>query len=416
MTIYSHIFYPKKSKNHSKGPVPIYLRITVNGKRAEVSIKKMVDFSKWNNKGSRMKGSNEEAKKFNAYLSTLASKLNAAYLEMIAEEIPITAENLKNRFSGVQENNHSLLTIVGYHNDEIKAMIGNGYTTGTLLKYNTTKNHLADFIKWKYRTCDIPLSQLKYQFMADFEFYLKSEAKIGQNTTSKYIKNTKKIIKECFQKGWVKTNPFEFYKTKTFTTNPTFLFDYELKAIQDKVFKIDRLAKIRDLFLFSCYTGLAFIDVFNLTANNISIGIDGNKWIFTNRQKNDEFSPIPLLPQALEILNRYKDDPEVINRGKLLPIPTHQKVNEYLKEIATACEINKNLTFHVARHTFATTVTLSNGVPIESVQKMLGHAKIQTTQHYARVLDQKLSNDMQTLRSKLSSPIKETSNQSELAG
>ena len=416
MTIYSHIFYPKKRQNRDKGPVPIYLRITVKGKRSEVSIKKLVDFGKWNHNGSRMNGSNQDVKKFNAYLSTLASKLNDAYLELIAEEIPVTAENLKNRFAGVESHKLSFLTIVGYHNNEIKAMIGNGYTTGTLLKYNTTKNHLADFIKWKYKISDIPLSQLKYQFMADFEFYLKSEAMIGQNTTSKYIKNTKKIIKECFQKGWLKTNPFEFYKTKTFTTNPTFLFDYELTAIQNKVFKTDRLSKIRDLFLFSCYTGLAFIDVFNLTSNNISIGIDGTKWIFTHRQKNDEFSPIPLLPQALEILNRYKDDPEVINRGKLLPIPTHQKVNEYLKDIATACEINKNLTFHVARHTFATTVTLSNGVPLESVQKMLGHAKIQTTQHYARVLNQKLSNDMQTLRSKLSSPIAEISNKSEVAG
>ncbi len=398
---FSHIFYPKKPKGYTKGLLPIYLRITVRGKRAEISIKKMVDPAKWNPTGSKMKGSTEEVKKFNAHLNVLSSKLIEIHQELMAAGTQVTAELMKNRYLGVDEKKFSLLQIVQYHNNNIKALIGNGYSKGTLLKYNTTEKHLAEFIKWKYKISDISVSQLKYEFLSDFEFYLKSQNGIGQNTTAKYIKNTKKMIQECVQKGWLKTNPFAFYHTKTLPTEPTFLFDYELAAIQNLILKTRRLEKIRDIFVFSCYTGLAFIDVFNLTPNNISIGIDGEKWIFTHRQKNNQASPVPLLPQALEILNKYKEDPEVINSGKLLPLSTNQKINEYLKEIAELAGINKNLTYHVARHTFATTVTLSNGVPIESVQKMLGHAKIQTTQHYARVINQKLSNDMQNLRSKL---------------
>jgi site-specific recombinase XerD len=171
----------------------------------------------------------------------------------------------------------------------------------------------------------------------------------------------------------------------------------ELHSIQEKKFTIERLEHVRDLFIFSCYTGLAYIDIYNLTANNISIGIDGEKWIFTQRQKTETASRIPLLQPALDILNKYANHPAAASKKKLLPVPSNQKMNAYLKEIAAVCGINKELTFH-ARHTFAKTVTLTNGVPIESISKMLGHTKIQTTQIYAKILDKKVSKDMQALR------------------
>ena len=179
------------------------------------------------------------------------------------------------------------------------------------------------------------------------------------------------------------------------------MVEEELEVMANKEIKFERLALVRDIFLFSCYTGLAYIDVKQLSSLNINIGIDGFKWIFTNRQKTDTKSNIPLLPMAEEIIAKYKDHPQCINQGKLLPILSNQKMNAYLKELADMCGIQKELTFHIARHTFATSVTLTNGVPIESVSKMLGHKNLRTTQHYAKILDKKVSEDMQILRLKL---------------
>ncbi|MBK8088894.1 MAG: integrase catalytic domain-containing protein [Chitinophagaceae bacterium] len=214
------------------------------------------------------------------------------------------------------------------------------------------------------------------------------------------------------QKNWLQKHPFLGYKLKTKQTERPYLSETELKNLEAKEFTIERLAHVRDMFVFSCYTGLAFIDVSNLTKDSITIGIDGERWIYTSRQKTKTASRIPLLPPALAIIEKYKANPQACNKMKLLPIPSNQKVNAYLKEIADLCEIKKQLTFHIARHTFATTVALTNGVPIESVSKMLGHKKLQTTQHYAKILDKKVSADMQPLRDK----FKSTSVVKELTG
>ena len=197
-------------------------------------------------------------------------------------------------------------------------------------------------------------------------------------------------------------NPFVNYKAKVKEVERAYLVQEEIQAIVDKEFATERLNQVKDIFLYSCFTGLAYIDVKQLTRSNIGLGIDGGKWIFTNRQKTDTRSNISLLPIAEEILDKYKQHPQCLNEGKLLPVLSNQKMNSYLKEIADLCEINKELTFHIARHTFATTVTLTNGVPIESVSKMLGHKNLRTTQHYAKILDRKVSDDMKMLRSKLS--------------
>ena len=196
-------------------------------------------------------------------------------------------------------------------------------------------------------------------------------------------------------------NPFVNYKAKVKEVERAYLVQEEIQAIVDKEFATERLNQVKDIFLFSCFTGLAYIDVKQLTRSNIGLGIDGGKWIFTNRQKTDTRSNISLLPIAEEILDKYKQHPQCLNEGKLLPVLSNQKMNSYLKEIADLCEINKELTFHIARHTFATTVTLTNGVPIESVSKMLGHKNLRTTQHYAKILDRKVSDDMKVLRTKI---------------
>ncbi|MBC7525152.1 MAG: integrase catalytic domain-containing protein, partial [Flavobacterium sp.] len=211
-----------------------------------------------------------------------------------------------------------------------------------------------------------------------------------------------KVIKICLDNDWITKNPFSNYKAKLNEVEREFLSELEINNLINKDFSIQRLALVRDIFVFSCFTGLAYIDVKNLTLNHINIGIDGNKWIFTHRQKTETPSKIPLLPIPEMLIEKYKSHPQCVNQNKLLPILTNQRMNSYLKEIAAACGINKELTFHIARHTFATTVTLSNGVPIETVSKMLGHKNIQTTQHYAKVLEKKVSEDMKILRDKFS--------------
>ena len=200
--------------------------------------------------------------------------------------------------------------------------------------------------------------------------------------------------------NWIDRNPFSNYKAKVREVERVYLSEEEIQNIINKDFKTDRLSLVRDIFLFSCFTGLAYIDVKNLTKSHISLGIDGEKWIFTHRQKTETASKIPMLPITQMIIDKYEDHPECCNQNKLLPILSNQKMNAYLKEIAGVCEIEKELTFHIARHTFATTVTLTNGVPIESVSKMLGHKNLRTTQQYAKVLDKRVSEDMMILRDK----------------
>jgi site-specific recombinase XerD len=389
------------SKNRLKnGKAPIYARITINGKRVEISTQREISPLEWDARSQIVTGRAKEAKQLNSDLAVIKTKLLSCHSKLIARGANVTAESLKNEYTGVIEKPRMLLQIVRQHNDDIKKLIGKDYAIATWVKYNTTQKHLTDFLKWKYNLSDINILDLGFEFITDFEFFLKAERDIDTNTNAKYIKNLKKIIHECVAKDWLPKDPFMAYKVKMKKTEREFLTELELQAIHEKEFTIGRLGQIKDIFLFSCYTGLAYIDVFNLTAYNVALGIDGEKWVFTHRQKTETPSRIPLLPQALAILEKYKNHPVTMNSQKLLPVPTNQKTNAYLKEIADCCGIFKKLTFHIARHTFATTVTLTNGVPMESVSKMLGHKKLQTTQHYAKILDEKVSTDMQNLKRK----------------
>ena len=217
----------------------------------------------------------------------------------------------------------------------------------------------------------------------------------------KYLANFKKVVLICFKNGWIVKDPFANFKITTQEVQREILTELELKEIANKYFNTDRLNHVKDIFVFSCYTGLAYADVKKLKRSEIIVGVDGEKWIFTKRQKTDTASRIPILPMVATLIEKYKDDPQCINKDRVLPVLSNQKMNAYLKEIADTCGINKNLTFHIARDTFATTVTLSNGVPIETVSKMLGHTNLRTTQHYAKILDLKVSEDMMALKRKL---------------
>ncbi len=238
--------------------------------------------------------------------------------------------------------------------------------------------------------------------MSEYEYWLKTFRKCAHNTAVKYLANFKKIVLICVKNGWLQKDPFFNYKFKKKTVARDYLSEVELKVMQEKKFSSERLEKVRDIFMFCCYTGLAYADVYKLKRSEIKIGIDGKQWIFANRKKNDEFFRTPLLPISLSLLEKYSAHPECIAKDRMLPVLTNQKMNCYLKEIVDTCSINKELTFHIARHTFATTVTLNNGVPIETVSKMLGHTNLKTTQHYAKLLDGRISEDMARLEAKIS--------------
>jgi site-specific recombinase XerD len=249
---------------------------------------------------------------------------------------------------------------------------------------------------------DISINKIDYAFVTEFEFYLRSVKKCNNNTAVKYVRNFRKIIKICLDNDWLDKDPTTRYEGKMKEVERDFLTEEELLKIYNKKISSERLQLVRDIFIFSCYTGLAYIDVKGLKKDHIGIGIDGEKWIFKNRQKTETKSKIPILPIAEEIIEKYSNHPKCLNENSILPILTNQKMNAYLKEIGDLCDIPKEITFHMARHTFATSVTLTNGVPIETVSKMLGHKNLHTTQHYAKVLDRKVSEDMSLLKHKLS--------------
>jgi len=399
-TNFSLLFYLKKPKNHQNGLVPIYLRITVNGKRAETSTGRECEPTLWNNTAGRFKGTKEEVKSFNAYLDNLQAQVYAAHGQLTEAGGMITAETLKNKLLGKSEKSRMLISLFKDHNKKVSALVGDEYAAGTLERYETSLRHTRSFLEWQYKVSDIDIKQIDHDFITNYEFYLRSERKCANNSAIKYIKNFGKIIRICLASGWLDKDPFVNYKAKVKRVDRIFLNREELQAMVDKVFPTERLNQVRDIFLFCCFTGLAYADVKKLKPTEIVKGLDGEMWIYTKRKKTDTPSRIPLLPSALSLLNKYADHPLCCNTDKALPVTTNQKMNAYLKEIADVCGINKILTFHIARHTFATTVTLSNGVPIESVSKMLGHTNIKTTQHYAKILDLKVGQDMALLRQK----------------
>lgn len=394
------LFYLKKSKASASGTLPIYLRITIDGKRTEISTKRTIEIKKWSVEANKAIGRTEEIRELNAYLDSLVSKVYQCQRDLIQDNKEVTTETLKNKFLGIEENQVTLINLFKDHNKQVEKLIGNGYSAGTLERYKTVCKHLQEFMKHRYNVSDFRLNKINHKFITDFEFYLKSERECAHNSTIKYIKNFKKIVRIAIANDWIVKDPFLNYKVQLKEVKREFLSEEEMQTMLEKDLHTHRLELVRDIFIFCCYTGLAYSDVKKLSKDSLVIGIDGEKWIKTNRTKTGTRSSIPLLPPAMKILKKYENSPLSVSKGVLLPVLSNQKSNAYLKEIADLCGIKKNLTTHLARHTFATTVTLSNGVGIESVSKMLGHTSIKTTQHYAKILDSKVSDDMAILKQK----------------
>jgi len=271
-----------------------------------------------------------------------------------------------------------------HHIANITKLIGIDFTTTTVKRYTSSFNNLKRYLKNK----DVRLCDLDYKFIADFYTYLKTTEKLQHNSTTNVIKNLGRIINISITNNWLTSNPFKDFSCNYVNSTRQYLTESEIDTLVNKVFGVDRLTKVRDVFVFQIYTGLFFTDMETLTPDNIEMGVDGKQWIVINRKKTGVRSSIPILPRAKEILKKY---------DYKLPVCTNQRMNGYLKEIADLCNITKTLTTHIGRHTFATTITLSRGVPIETVSKMLGHTDIRTTQIYAKITDKKTADDMKSL-------------------
>ncbi|WP_462220372.1 site-specific integrase [Ferruginibacter sp.] len=400
-TNFSMLFYLKKQKNYTSGLAPVYLRITVDGERAEVTTNRECEPEKWNSHSGRATGTKENIKSLNAFLDNLQSDAYEAHRYLHENGKLITAESLKNRMMGKSEKSYMLIELFKDHNSKVASLIGKGFATATHKRYETSLRHTQAFLKFQFGVADINIEKVDNAFITDYDYYLRTTNKCNNNSTLKYIKNLGKIIRICLSNGWIIKNPFVNYKGKIKTVNRVYLTEEEVQRMANKSFDIDRLSQVRDVFLFCCFTGLAYVDIKKLKISEITKGVDGGLWIFTNRQKTETRSAIPLLPTATQLIKKYSNHPLCINKDMPLPVPSNQKMNGYLKEIAAMCGIDKILTSHIARHTFATTITLSNGVPIETVSKMLGHSSIKQTQHYAKILDLKVSADMILLKQKL---------------
>ena len=402
---FSLLFYLKKPKKYKEGEMPIYLRITVDGIAKETSIGRQCEPDKWNARAGRASGIKENVKSLNAYLDTIQTKIYEGRRRLLEKDEIITSDSLKNFLKGTGDKPKTIIAIFQQHNNQMKSLVGKDFAPATLERYKKSLDHTTSFMEWKYGVSDMDIRKMDFEFVSQFEFWLKTFRNCNHNTTIKYIANFRKIVNHCIRSGWLEKDPFVGFKMTKKEVIPEFLTEYEVVVLGEKKFSSERLTQVRDIFLFCCYTGLAFADVKKLKISEIGVGVDGNKWIFTRRKKTDTISRIPLLPMALEIIDQYRNNTACINTEKVLPVLSNQKYNEYLKEIANICGINKNMTTHTARHTFATTITLSNGVPMESVSKMLGHKNLKTTQHYAKVLDRKISDDMIQLKVRMQAKL-----------
>lgn len=392
--------YGKRAINNKAN---IYVRLTKNGKRVNISLKKKIDISTWDEKTQRANGTDKDSRILNLYLNEVQSKIYRIYEDFKKEEKLFTSQMVKARFLGEDKKRFSFQNLIDYYNEKMQHKLHKN----TLGQYKTSQRYMLEYILKEYEETDIFLSKLDYGFVIGFEDFLRAyvpkpgQSKIGNNTAMKHIKRLRRMVTLAYRMEWLDRDPFVNYKMKIEKKEREFLTSEELQRIEDLNSSIERLVVVKDLFVFSCYTGISYSDIIELTSNNIVNGIDGKPWIMADRVKTGAPFKIPLLCQAQFLIDKYKNHIRTQSSTNLLPKLSNQKLNSYLKEIADLCGIKKNLTFHMARHTFATTVTLSNGVPIETVSKLLGHTKLSTTQIYARVVEKKVSDDMALLSDKI---------------
>lgn len=396
---FSILFWIKKTKLLKNGEAPICMRITVNGKRAEIQIKRSVEVNKWNAQRECATGKDRKHQELNHYIETVRTRVLKIHRELEQDGKPVTAEILKNLFNGANQPPKMLLERFREHNEKYRVLIGKDVVEATVLRYERTVRYLEEFLKKEYKSSDIPFRNIDRQFVEKFEYFIKTEKNCAQNATVKYLKILKKIVTLALTNKWMTENPFTGIKFKQTQTNRDFLTEEELHAIMEKKFDIPRLEAVRDIFVFCCLSGLAFTDVQHLKPEHITKDINGEWWIRKAREKTNNMCHIPLLDIPAMIIEKYRKNPVCLQKNMVLPVPSNQRMNSYLKEIADVCGITKKLTTHIARHSFAC-FALANKVSMETIAKMLGHSDIRTTKIYAKVLDTTVSKEMETMKNK----------------
>jgi len=393
------LFYVKRTKKKTNGEVPVYCKVTINSKSFEWSINKSIKESLWDSKRSVAKGSSLSAIDLNEEITMIRYDLSSNFRDLRNEVVEVTSESLKIRYKGLDKKSRSLLECFNEHNRDAKLTIGINYSKSTYIKFLTAFKHLKDFLEFEYKMKDIQLSALNVEFIRRFESFLKVHKSLKNNSAVAYMKTIKKIVNRAYVDGYVNFEPFKGHSFKKEKIVHVYLEQHELERIVDLDIENARLEKVRDLFLFQCYSGLSFIDMQNLCEVHIKSDISGSRFIRMSRQKTKTSFEVPLLPVCENIIDKYAEE----EKGKkgILPRLSNQKMNSYLKELAMRAGINKEITSHVGRRTFATTVALANGVPIDVVSKMLGHSGIPITQLYAKTTDERVKSEMNILKSKL---------------
>ena len=392
---FSILFVAQKGKLKANGKAPILARVTVNGEMVHLATRLDVDPDRWLGKECRTLGKSAEDKYINETLDNYRNVIRNKYNELFFRGEAITAMRLKSILTSRSDEAKRLLVLFDEFNEDYKALVGKETTHKTYTRYLLTRRRLAEFMAAKYKVKDILLTDINTKFINDFYIYLRTvDGKNGHNYHMKMIQRFRTVFKTAKDNGWVQTDPFGGFKISMEETHREHLTIDELGALMSKEMTSERLQRVKDIFVFSCFTGLAYTDVRGLKKSEVVMGNDGRLWIDTRRDKTKVAVYVPLLDIPRAILERYAD---TTSHARLLSIPANQKVNDYLKEIAAICGIDKNLTFHIARHTFATTVTLENGVALETVQKMLGHKNIRTTQVYAKMTKRRIGMEMENL-------------------
>lgn len=373
------------------------VRITVNGQRADTTIRKSILPDQWDVIRGQASPRTTLGKAINLYIDTVRARIIRIHRDLEMDEQPFTAQQVLDLYLGRKTSNRrTLLKLFREHNDRCHKLVGIDLAAATAVRYETCLKHTLAFIRHHYHSDDIELERVDRRFIEEFEFYLKTACNCCHNTATKYLKNFKKITRIALARKWMQQDPFAEIRFKLQPVQREMPEKAEIDRILHKEITIPRLALTRDIFIFCCFTGLAFSDIKQLAPEHIVTDMQGHRWIRKPRQKTGNMCNIPLLKIPEEILKRYRTDPECLAHNVLLPVTSNQKMNVYLKELADICGIRKNLSTHCARHFFAT-YTLANGVSIESVAKMLGHSNTNMTRHYAKVLDQTILREMSKL-------------------
>lgn len=385
------LFFIKRTKLLKDGTASIFVRVTFNKLSSEVATGQSVMPSHWVATKGRAKGNNLHNKQVNSFLEQMEYKLNDLTLQIEREGKQVSAKEILNRYKNLHSPKIGVLALYAEHNKEQKELVGINVALATYKRHETSLKLFQEFLAYKYHAKDVPINEVDLDMLLKYQHYLMTVRHNNNNTTVKYLRNLGKVLNLAVTRKLIISSPLEQMQLKIEDVDKGFLTKEELDRLTQKDFQVQRLEQVRDIFVFCCYTGLAYVDVHSLTGNDL-FEQDGVLWIKKARHKTNIMCHIPVLKTAKLILEKYA--PLAKSTGLLLPVLSNQKMNAYLKEIASIVGIDKDLTTHMARHTFATTVTLANNVSIENVSKMLGHANIRMTQHYARILDASIEREM----------------------